>query len=348
VQSADVIIAGAGIIGVSIALELSARGAGVLVLDRGEAGQESSSAAAGMLAPADPETPLALRSVAFESARLFPEYVRKIESLSENAIDFRRHGTIAFLNAGATVPAEYSPLSATDLHRLEPRLQSQGLSAFLIQEDTVDPRLLMHAALAAARQIGVKFRENTEVKEIRSKGDEVEVLTACGEFTSHTAINCLGAWAGTPVRPRKGQMLYLQTTHKDLLQHVVHAPDAYIVPRSSGKILVGATVEDVGFDKSVIPSTIGALLRAAARYLPELASAPIVDSWAGLRPGTPDNLPILGPSGKPGIYIAGGHFRNGILLAPITGKIMANLVTGKDPGMDITAFAPSRFAPAKT
>lgn len=347
-KSADVIIAGAGIIGVSIALELRERGASVLVLDRGVAGQESSSAAAGMLAPADPETPPALRSMALESARVFPEYVRKIESLSGVTTDFRRHGTIAFLNAGATVPTEYSRLSAADLHRLEPRLQSQGLSAFLIREDTVDPRLLMQAALAAARRLGVKFRENTEVKEIRSGENEVEVLTTCGEFTSHTAINCRGAWAGAPVRPRKGQMLYLQPAQSDLLQHVVHAPDAYIVPRSSGKTLVGATVEDVGFDKSVIPSTIDGLLRTAARYLPELASAPIVDSWAGLRPGTPDNMPILGLSGKPGIYVAGGHFRNGILLAPITAKIIANLVTNKDAGMDITAFAPSRFAPAKT
>jgi glycine oxidase len=360
VKSADIIIAGAGIIGVSIALELRERGASVLVLDRGVAGQESSSAAAGMLAPADPETPAALRSMALESARMFPEYVRKIESLSGITTDFRRHGTIAFLNAGATVPAEYSRLSAADLHRLEPHLQSpdqshdqsedqsEDLSAFLIREDTVDPRLLMQAALAAARQLGVKFRENTEVKEIRCGENEVEVLTTCGEFTSHTAINCRGAWAGAPVRPRKGQMLYLQPAQSDLLQHVVHAPDAYIVPRSSGKILVGATVEDVGFDKSVIPSTIDGLLRTAARYLPELASAPIVDSWAGLRPGTPDNLPILGLSGKPGIYVAGGHFRNGILLAPITAKIIASLVTGKDLGIDITSFAPSRFAPAKT
>jgi glycine oxidase len=98
----------------------------------------------------------------------------------------------------------------------------------------------------------------------------------------------------------------------------------------------------------VTPSTIDDLLRSAARYLPELSAAPIVESWAGLRPGTPDHLPILGPSAIPGVYIASGHFRNGILLAPITGKIMANLATGRDPGMDITAFVASRFAPAKT
>lgn len=349
-NSADVIIAGAGIIGVSIALELRERGVRVLVLDRGEAGQESSSAAAGMLAPADPEMPAALRPIALASARMFPEYVSRIEGPSGIGTDFRRHGTIAFLasSAAATAPMEYSPLAPAALRRLEPRLNDQGLSAFLVQEDTVDPRLLVRAALAAARRLGVEFRENTAVKEIRSVGNEVEVITSCGMFAAGTAINCQGAWSGAPVRPRKGQMLYLQPAGKDLLQHVVHAPDAYIVPRSSGNILVGATVEDVGFDKSVSPSTIDDLLRSGAKYLPELASAPVVESWAGLRPGTPDDLPILGPTGKAGVYFASGHFRNGILLAPITAKIMANLVTGQAPGVDITAFAPSRFAPART
>ena len=347
-QSADVIIAGAGIIGVSIALELRGRGAGVLVLDRGEAGQESSSAAAGMLAAADPETPPALRPIALASARMFPEYVRKIEGLSGFTTDFRRHGTIAFLDAGAAAPVEYSPLSPADLRHLEPRLESRGLSAFLVQEDTVDPRLLIRAALAAARRLGVEFRENTAVQEIRSGGNAVEVVTSCGMFSAGAVINCQGAWSGAPVRPRKGQMLYLQPGQKGLLQHVVHAPDAYIVPRSSGRILVGATVEDVGFDKSVAPSTIDGLLRSAAAYLPELASVPMVESWAGLRPGTPDDLPILGPSGAPGVYTASGHFRNGILLAPVTAEIMANLVSRKDPGIDITAFAPSRFNPART
>jgi glycine oxidase len=350
VNSWDVIIAGAGIIGVSLALELRERGAKVLVLDRGEPGNESSSAAAGMLAATDPETPVALRPLALESARMFPEYVGILEGLSGTKTDFRRQGTIAFLAppSSAAAPPAYTRLSAGDLQRLEPSLESHSHSAFFIQEDTVDPRLLMRAAVSAARNRGVEIRANAEVKEIRSRGDQVEVVTDAAVFVAGAAVNCRGAWSGPPVKPRKGQMLYLQPSQQDLLQHVVHAPDVYVVPRGSGKILVGATVEDVGFDKSVAPSTIQELRSVAARYLPALKSAPIIESWAGLRPGTPDDLPIMGPAQTPRAFVASGHFRNGILLAPITAKIMADLVTGTSPSLDIGAFAASRFVPAKS
>jgi glycine oxidase len=359
VNSWDVIIAGAGIIGVSLGLELRRRGATVLVLDRGEPGQEASSAAAGMLAPSDPETPMALRPLALESARMFPEYVGMLEGLAGMRVDFRRHGTIALLDpsSAAAAPPEYTRLSADDLRRLEPQIQSHALennllqrnahSAFFIQEDTVDPRLLMRAAISAARNRGVEIRANAEVKDVRSSSNEVEVVTAAGVFAAGIAVNCRGAWSGAPVKPRKGQMLYLQPSQQGLLQHVVHAPDVYIVPRSTGKILIGATVEDVGFDKSVAPATVHDLRRTAAKYLPELEPAPIIESWAGLRPGTPDDLPILGPAEAPRVFVASGHFRNGILLAPITARIMADLVTGNAPSLDISTFAISRFAPAK-
>jgi len=170
----------------------------------------------------------------------------------------------------------------------------------------------------------------------------VEVITPADTFASRCVVDCRGAWSGAPVKPRKGQMLYVQPGTA-VLQHVLRAPDVYLVPRSSGKVLVGATVEDVGYDKSVDPATIHTLLRAATKYLPELASAPITQSWAGLRPGTPDDLPILGPTETPGVFIASGHFRNGVLLAPITAKIMADLVEGRPSPIDIGAFAPSRF-----
>lgn len=341
------IIVGAGIIGVSLALELRERGATVLVLDQGAPGAESSSAAAGMLAASDPATPPALRTLALESARIFPEYAARLEKLSGVETDFRRHGTIAFLDSAATAPAGYRKLSADDLRRLEPTLNSHGQQAFFIQEDTVDPRLLMRAALAAAQSRGVEIRGNSEVRAIHSGGNNVEVETAIGTLQATAAVNCQGAWAGVPVRPRKGQMLYVRPQKSNLLQHVVHAPDVYVVPRSSGKILVGATVEDAGFSKAVEPSTIHQLLSAAAKYLPELGSAPIVESWAGLRPGTPDDLPILGPTDTPGVFAATGHFRNGILLAPITAKIMADVVTGKKPVFDINPFAASRFTTIK-
>jgi glycine oxidase len=128
-----------------------------------------------------------------------------------------------------------------------------------------------------------------------------------------------------------------------LLQHVLRTPEAYVVPRSSGKILIGATVEDTGFDKSVNSSAIRQLLQNAGKYLPELFSAHITHSWAGLRPGTPDDLPIIGPTDRPRIFAATGHFRNGILLAPVTAQIMADLILGQPSPVDISAFAPSRF-----
>ena len=345
-KSWDVIIAGAGIIGVSLALELRERGRAVLVLDRAAPGGEASSAAAGMLAPADPGTPSALRPMAFASAQIFPEFVRKLETAGKMQVDFRRFGTIALLH-DEPVPAEYRGLSANELQRLEPSLQSTAQSAFFVQEDSVDPHLLMQAALAAAGNLGVEVhgdavRGDAAVQDIRPRDNGVEVLTPADTFSARCVVDCRGAWSGAPVRPRKGQMLYVQP-RTAVLQHVLRAPEVYLVPRSSGKILIGATVEDVGYDKSVDPATIRALLSAAAKYLPGLASAPVIQSWAGLRPGTPDGLPILGATKTPGVLIASGHFRNGILLAPITAKIMANLVEGRPSPLDIAAFAPDRF-----
>jgi glycine oxidase len=342
VKSWDVIIAGAGIIGVSLALELRERGHAVLVLDRAAPGGEASSAAAGMLAPADPETPSALRPMAFASAQIFPEFVRKLETAGKMQVDFRRFGTIALLRH-EPAPAEYRSLSANELQRLEPSLQSAGQSAFFVQEDSVDPHLLMQAALAAARTLGVEVHGDAAVQDIRPRDNGVEVVTPADTFSAHCVVDCRGAWSGAPVKPRKGQMLYVQP-RAGVLQHVLRAPEVYLVPRSSGKVLIGATVEDVGYDKSVDPATVHALLSAATKYLPEVASAPISQSWAGLRPGTPDGLPIMAPTETPGVFVASGHFRNGILVAPITAKIMADLVEGRPSPLDIAAFAPSRFS----
>jgi glycine oxidase len=342
VKSWDTIIAGAGIIGVSLALELQTRGAQVLVLESGEPGREASSAAAGMLAPSDPETHLVLRPLVAESARLFPEYARKLEAATQMQVDFRRLGTIAFMEESSAQQG-YKNLSSNDLQRLEPSLQNPGHSAFFVQEDSVDPRLLMLAALAAACKAGIDIRSHHKVTSMRPCASGVEVVTQEGSFITRSAVDCRGAWSGTPVKPRKGQMLYVQPK-TGILQHVLRAPEVYIVPRGTGKILVGATVEDVGYDKSVNPSAIQTLLNAAARYLPELASAPITQSWAGLRPGTPDDLPILGPTETPGMFIASGHFRNGILLAPVTAQIMADLIQGRPAPLSISAFSPARFS----
>jgi glycine oxidase len=358
VASPDVIIAGAGIIGVSIALELQERGATVLVLDRGELGQEASSAAAGMLAALDPETPVPLRALALESAGLFPDYVRKIEELSGMKVDFRRQGTISLLR-NELAPPRYRLLSGEDLVRLEPALRpvtgtprvpgSQALEtlvAFYVEEASVDPPLLMRAALRAAASKGIEVRGHSEVKEIRSQAGRVAIVTSSDRLSSAVAVNCRGAWSGAPVRPRKGQMLSVGQPESASLEHVVVTPEVYMVPRSSGRIVIGATVEDVGFDKTVQAATIHTLHQAATRFVPDLEKAPVIESWAGLRPGSPDDLPLMGETETPRVFAATGHFRNGILLAPVTARIMANLINGKPAGMDISAFSPGRFVAA--
>jgi glycine oxidase len=345
VNSPDVIIAGGGIIGVSIALQLRERGLQVLVLDRGEPGQEASSAAAGMLAARDPETPPALRTLALASARLYPGYVARLEELSNLKTDFRRQGTIAFPEH-LPVPSDYRMLAPEEIQRVEPALRTGDRPAWFVQEDCVDPPLLMRAALAAAARSGIEIRSHSQVTQIRACGGDVEVTTTCGSLWAHTVIDCRGAWSGTPVKPRKGQSLYVQPQRPGLLEHVINAVEIYMVPRSSGKILVGATIEDAGFDKTVEPHVIARLHQAAAALVPELGSARIIDTWAGLRPGTPDDLPILGATETPGSFVATGHFRNGVLLAPVTAEIMANLCTGPAAGFDISAFSPLRFASA--
>lgn len=344
-SSPDVIIAGAGIIGVSLALELRERGAEVLVLDRGDPGREASSAAAGMLAAGDHETPAGLRDFAETSAKLYPAFVDRLESLSGINVDFRRHGNVVLLPESTPLPG-HQPLSAADLAAMEPAIAGQGIFAFFIPGDTVDPLSLMRAALASAARQEVEVRRHTEVLEIRQAGNQVEVMTDSGTLTARVAVNCRGAWAGPSVRPRKGQLLSLMPTNQRLLTRVLQAPEVYVVPRSSGRIVLGATVEDVGFDKKIVPAAVEGLRKAAVRYIPELSSAPVLETWAGLRPGTPDNLPLLGVAESPGIFIASGHFRNGILLAPATAKVMADLIEGKTPAVDVANFAPGRFVAA--
>jgi len=342
VSSWDVIIAGAGLAGVLTALELRERRASVLVLERGDPGREASTAAAGMLAATDPETPPALRAMTLKSARIYPDFVGKLEHSTGIEVDFRRQGTIVL--GEEAPPANYHQLFPQDLQRIEPALQAHGRPAFLVAEDTVDPVPLMQAALRAAELAGIEIRNNVAVQQMCWKGQQVEVSTEKGVFTALSAVNCMGAWSGAPVRPRKGQMLYLGSVRPGELQHVVRAPEVYIVPRSSGKVLLGTTVEDVGFDKSVRKETIQALHDAARRYVPELATARVTETWAGLRPGSPDDLPLIGPTDERNVFLASGLFRNGILLAPLTAKITADLVMGRQPEIDITRFSPSRFA----
>jgi glycine oxidase len=239
----------------------------------------------------------------------------------------------------------------TAIAQLEPEFSAPYPAGFFLQERSVDPRALTSAALAAAKRLGVDISSGEEAIEIHiSEGRASGVTTRKTVFHAAKVVNCAGAWSGQfgphrfPTRPVKGQMLCLLAPRRELLRHVVRAPNLYLIPRSDGRIVVGSTVEEAGFDKRTNVDTIQRLHRSALAAVPELHQGKILESWAGLRPGTPDSLPILGPTETPGYFAATGHFRDGILLAPITAQIMAQLISGKNCSLDLSAFSPQRFS----
>jgi glycine oxidase len=357
VKSWDVIVLGCGVIGASLARELNKSGRSVLVIERGEPGREASHAAAGMLAPRGGDLPKELEKLAVASEAMYPEFVHELEDeaaarLHEPhvpSIDLRDQGTILI---GSERVEAARTLSQSETAKLEPQLASNISSAKFIEESSVDPRGLMFALVRSLKHRGVDLAHGSPaIKVERTDNGGFEVHTARSKYLGGTVVNCCGAWAGEmegltpiPARARKGQMLSVIPHAPSLLQHVIRSEEVYLVPRSDGRVLIGATVEDVGFDKQVEPSTIKKMQGLAEKLVPTIAKAKIHESWAGLRPGTPDDLPILGESSVPGYFIMTGHFRNGILLAPVTAKVMSKLLLGVVPGFDLKAFSPSRFA----
>jgi len=242
-------------------------------------------------------------------------------------------------------------LNPPDLGELEPALAEPNRPAFLLKERSVDPRGLSAAALQAAKRHGVDVSSGEEVTAVNlSDGRVSGVVTRKTAFLAPKVVNCAGAWSGQiaphafPTRPVKGQMLCLVAPSRGLMKHVIRSPEVYLIPRSDGRILVGTTVEEAGFDKRTNVATIQRLHRAAVALVPELRNAKILEDWAGLRPGTPDALPILGATATPGYYVATGHFRDGILLAPITARMMGQVIGGKSPDYNLDAFSPARFS----
>ncbi len=349
----DVVICGGGIIGLSLARELRKHGASVLVVERGEPGREASHAAAGMLASCDITLPPPITPLAVASALLYPNFVHEVEDESGMRVDYRTQGALAFFPAPPhpPLPPCMRPLKQEEIHKLEPWLANIGRCGFFLEEAALDPRALVAASLKAARHRQVDIASGSPVTEIEVvDGHAAAVKTTHTRYAAGTIVNCCGAWAGTvppiafPTRPIKGHMLSLIPARHGILQHVVRAlPEVYLVPRGDGRILVGSTLEDVGFDKRVDPDTIQRLHQAAANLLPELGQAKMLESWAGLRPGIKDDLPMLGATDVPGYYVAAGHYRDGILLAPITAQLMAQVVRGLTPELDLAAFSPSRF-----
>jgi glycine oxidase ThiO len=274
-------------------------------------------------------------------------------------VDLRDYGTIVLpspepLQERKEFKSQH--LTPTQLAELEPALAQFDQTAFHLKERSVDPRALTAAALKTAKNRGVDFSSGDAVTAINLSDDRVTgVTTTKTSFLSEKVVNCAGAWSGQikssqigphplPTRPVKGQMLCLAMHPRDLIRHVIRSPKVYLIPRSDGRLLVGATVEEAGFDKRTVPETIQRLHKAALELVPKLSEARILEDWAGLRPGTPDNLPILGATDTPGYYVATGHFRDGILLAPITAHVMAQVINDEKPQHDLSAFSPQRFA----
>jgi glycine oxidase len=350
VKTWDVIVIGGGIIGLSLASELRKHGASVVVVERGEPGREASHAAGGMIVDCPAETAPALRELATASAQMYPEFARELEIESGINVDLRDEGAIVF-PAPERVDefASERPLPVP-LAEFEPALAAQERPAYFLQERWVEPRALTSAALGTAKRRGVDVSSGEDVVALKvSDGRASGVVTKKTEFVANKVVNCAGAWSGQiaphsfPTRPVKGQMLYLLSPSRNLLKHVIRAPEAYLIPRSDGRILVGTTTEEAGFDKTTDVSTIQRLRQAATSLIPELRNAKILEDWAGLRPGTPDALPIMGETSTPGYYVATGHFRDGIMLAPITARIMVNVIDGKNCGYDLKPFSPARF-----
>ncbi len=348
-QARHIVIAGGGIIGLSCALVLRHSGLEISVLEAGEAAKEASWAAGGMLAAEDPENPPALLPLSRYSRSLYPGFLREIETLSGQRVPLRTHETVQVLNHDPTASRGVS-LSREEAAKLVPGLEGAERSYLLLEEASLDPRELCAALRAALLVAGVDLREQERVLSADLQYEGVLLTTEHRTLRADAFVNCCGAWAAEldaslEVAPRKGQMLVIaQPEGGPLLTRVLRSPEVYLIPRGDGRIVIGATVEDAGYSKLVEADALALLRRRAARLWPPAADALQMDSWAGLRPATADALPVIGryTDGNNLRFVATGHFRNGILLAPGTAQVIADLVCGKMPAIDLAAFAPRR------
>jgi glycine oxidase len=348
VKSADAVIIGAGVIGLSLACELRRRGASVIVLERHQPGREASWAAGGMIAFCEAGQHPGFRSLARTSAEMYPQFVHRLQDESGVNVDFRQQGKIQFLEEEDEAPLEDATLlDEKELHRREPEIEFLGRAVFL-PEPTIDPRALLDALIRSALHLGVEIDSGAEVSGLEIDGSRVSgAITTKSRYAGRQIVICAGAWSSAlfdvKIRPIKGQMLAV-IPQAPLLQHVVQGNGVYVIPRGDGRLIIGSTLEDVGFDKRVDPDAIQQMLQAAAMLVPNIGQARIHESWAGLRPCSVDKLPVLGATGIGGVFVATGHYRDGIMLAPITAEVIAQMMQGEVPSLDISEFSLRRFA----
>ena len=336
-------IAGGGIIGLSVALELASAGLQVTILERSQAMAEASSAAAGMLAASDPENMAGLASLAELSRRLYPQFLANVEQLSGECVPIR---TTTAIQGTTRAPEGRRELSAAELEEVAPGVNRGDLKFFALEEASLDPRDLARALPKAVGAAGIALMENTEVTRVSERGGRVEIETSAGRWSADNLVHASGAWAakltGLPVAPRKGQMVVVEENGLPRLKVVLRTPEIYLVPRGDGRIVIGATVEDAGFDKCLDEAAIEGLLDAAAQLWPPVRQARRVEAWAGLRPVTMDELPVIDACGERS-WVAAGHFRNGILLAPGTARLIREMILGERLSVDATGFRCGRF-----
>jgi glycine oxidase len=372
VAAADVIVVGGGVVGLTVAWRTAQRGLDVMVVDPAP-GRSATWAAAGMLAPVTEvgygeEPLLALNRAAAAS---YPDFVAELESAAGTAVGYRAAGTMLVArdgddNAALAELHRFQHSLGLDARRLrgrecraeEPALVPSVRGGILVAGDhQVDNRALAGALQTACERAGVTFLAERAALTVAS-GAVTGVRTAAEEACSAgTVVLAAGSWSGgvegvppdarPPIRPVKGQLLHLRGPGEaPLLTRTVRGADVYLVPRADGRLVVGATVEELGFDTTITAGAVYELLRAAYELVPGVAELELTEVAVGLRPTSPDNAPLLGPSLVEGLVIATGHYRNGILLAPVTGAAIAELIdTGRAPE-NIAPFSPARFTPA--
>jgi glycine oxidase len=362
----DAVVAGGGIIGASIALELASAGLRVGVFDAQKPGREASWASAGMISPAPESAAMAsLIPLSMASVRAYPEFIRRVEELSGKNVGYRKEGALdiflaeaaqqeipAILEAHRKAGLRAELVSSQEACALEPAITAEIHAGIVRPEEaSLDNRIFTEATLEAAHRKGAEIYSGNGAKSLwiegqTCKGLHVETGRVEARWTV-VAAGCFsaqieGAAPYAPVVPAKGQMMALRcdgvTLRRDLWSDHI-----YLVPRTDGRIIAGATVEYEGFDRSVTTGGMRKILNGAIALVPALEKARIEETWAGLRPDSPDHLPILGPTDREGLLIATGHFRSGILLAPITAQLIREWVTTQKVSVDWAAFSPMRF-----
>lgn len=362
--SAGVVVIGGGVAGCGVAWQLAARGADVLLVERANWGAGATRAAAGMLTPeAEADGNSATLALGRAALARWPDFAQALHAASGTDVQFVRSGRIrtsfgaaveddAAQAATGTAPHGTRTLSAAEVRALEPALAEDAQAGVFFPDDaSVDPRALIDAVAAAAGNTGARLLLDEVVSvDCTSGGVQAVTLRDQGHVATNAVVVAAGAWAsalqGVPptpmIRPVRGDMFAVDV-REPLLRHIIWSSDCYLVPRPNGRLLVGATVDDVGFAPGPAVAGIGALAAAAERACPALATLPITETWAGFRPASADGMPVLGADPRvAGLFHAGGLFRNGILLAAAVTEEIALRVLGENGQLDIAAFTPER------